>query len=309
MAETPLPIGIGDSIVQGRFIASHEAFVREFPNLQGLSDKMFKMTLEGYNGVTETEPVEPEIAEETALRLAQIIVHYLARTIFDAFGDLLLLAGNGRGFAAMTMLRVMYEHLVTAAFIAQNPAEAKRFDDNASLQKGKIWNRTVAVVPDVKDMLTPEDVQRIEDLYAEAKAQQKTEMCNKCGQPKTGEAWTRASVEEMASKVDASSGSSLQRLYTTCFLIPTSFIHPTAFGLESRSGRVEDGFVYRELSEPEAHNAVLRGHALMLRLLKLQNSYFKLGLDDELAERWQVFPAIWGGALVDPSSGIEGKND
>jgi hypothetical protein len=46
MAETHLPIGIGDSIVQGRFIASHEAFVREFPNVQGLSDKMFKMTLE-----------------------------------------------------------------------------------------------------------------------------------------------------------------------------------------------------------------------------------------------------------------------
>ena len=242
-----------------------------------------------------------ELAEETNLRLAQIIVHYLARTVFDAFGDLLILAGNGRGFSAMTMLRVMYEHLVTAAFIAQNPAEAKRFDDNAKLQKGKIWKRTVAVVPDAKDLLTPEDIQRIEDAYSEAKAQQKSEVCNKCGLIKTVEAWTRASAEEMAQKVDASAGTDLTKLYGACFLIPTSFIHPTAFGLELRSGRIDDGLVFRDLSEPEAHNAVLRGHGLVLRLLKLQNSYFKLGQDAELAERWKAFPVIWSGAAVEPN--------
>ena len=41
--------------------------------------------------------------------------------------------------------------------------------------------------------------------------------------------------------------------------------------------------------------------ALVLRLLKLQNSYFKLGLDDELAERWKAFPVIWSGAAVEPN--------
>jgi hypothetical protein len=106
----------------------------------------------------------------------------------------------------------------------------------------------------------------------------------------------------MAQKVDAANaGSSLQKLYTSCFLIPTSFIHPTAFGLELRSGKIEDELIYRDLSEPEAHNAVLPGHGLALRMLKLQNSYFKLGLDEELAERWKVFPVIWGGAAVGPN--------
>jgi len=303
MAERALPISVGDSRVQGRFIATHEAFLREFPEILDLFNKMFELTLQRYNEIPDTEPTAPELAEETNVRLAQIIVHYLARTVFDAFGDLLILACNGRGFSAMTLLRVMYEHMVTAAFIAQNPAEAKRFDDNARLQKGKIWNRTVAVVPDAKDLLTPEDIQKIEEAYSEAKAQQKSEVCKKCGQPTTGEAWTRASVEEMAQKVDANagSGSSLRKLYATCFLIPTSFIHPTALGLELRSGRVDDGLVFRDLAEPEANKAVLRGHGIVLRLLKLQNSYFKLGLDDELAERWKAFPVVWSGATVDPN--------
>jgi hypothetical protein len=304
MADTSLPIGVGDTIVQRRFIATHEAFLREFPEILSLFNKMFALTLERYNEVPHTEPTGPELAEETNVRLAQIIVHYLARTVFDAFGDLLILAGNGRGFAAMMTLRVMYEHLVTAAFIAHNPDEAKRFDDNAGLQKGKVWNRTVEIVPNAKDLLTPEDVQKIQEAYLEAKARQKTEICKKCGQPITVDAWTRATVEEMAKKVDANAGSdsNLQKLYGPCYLVPTAFIHPTAFGLEMRSGRIDDGLVYRDLSEPEAHDAVLRGHGLALRVLKLQNSYFKLGLNEELAERWKVFPVIWSRAEVAPTS-------
>lgn len=303
MADASLPIGVGDSAVQKRFIEEHEAFLREFPDILRLFNQMFSLTLERYNQLPQRGLAESTDSEDTNLRLAQIIVHFLARIVFDAFGDLLILAGNGRGFAAMMMLRVMYEHLVTAAFIAQNPTEAKRFDDNAKLQKGKVWNRIVAVAPNAKDLLTPDDIQKIQEAYAEAKAQQNAEICKKCGRAITVDAWTRASVEEMAQKVDANAGSdsSLQKLYGPCFLVPTSYIHPTALGLQLRSGTIDGGLVYRDLSESEAHTAVLRGHGVVLRMLKLQNAYFKLGLDDELAERWRMFPVIWSGAEVAPS--------
>jgi hypothetical protein len=300
VAEQPLPISVGDMAAQKRFISMHEGFLREFPQIQKLASKMFALTLEHYNERPQTELEEPQLAEQNSLRLAQIIVHYLARTVFDAFGDLLVLAGNGRGIAARVMLRIMYEHLVTAAFLAQYPAGAKRFDDNASIQKIKIWNRTVRILPEVKTIIAPEEIQKLEDASKEAKALLKAETCKKCGQPITGEAWTRASVEEMAQKVDADSGSNLTPLYTACFLVPTAFIHPTAVGLESRSGTIDDGLVFKDLSEPEAHDAVMRGHGLILRLLKQQNNYFQLGLDDELSLRWEAFPPIWSGALVEP---------
>lgn len=100
MVEQPLPISVGDLAVQKRFINSHQGFLREFPEIQKLADKMFALTLEHYNEQPQTELAELQPAEQTSLRLAQIIVHYLARTVFDAFGDLLILAGNGRGIAA-----------------------------------------------------------------------------------------------------------------------------------------------------------------------------------------------------------------
>jgi len=292
-----LPVGVGDAELQKSFISTHESFLREFPEIRALADKAFTLTLEKYNAELPTSMKEDE---GTSIRLAQIIVFYLSRTAFDAFGDLLILAGNGRGFAARMMLRVMYEHLVTAAFISQNPSEARRFDESAGLQKGKIWNRTVELVPQVKGTMTPEQIQKVEESFENAKAQLKAETCKKCNQPITQEAWTRASVEEMAQKADAATGSRLANLYTTCFLVPTFFIHPTAFGLESRSGRVEDGVVFRDISEHEAHDATMRGHGLVLRLLKLLNSYFNLGLDTQLDARWSAFPQIWNGALPDP---------
>jgi len=198
------------------------------------------------------------------------------------------------------MLRIMYEHLVTGAFISQYPAEAKRFDDNASIQKIKIWNRTLEILPEVKNLVAAEEIQKLDEASKQVRALIKTEVCKTCGRPITGDAWTRASVEEMARKVDADTGSRLFQLYAACFLVPTSFIHPTAFGLESRSGTLDGGLVFKDLSEPEAHDAVMRGHGLILMLMKQQNSYFTLGLDDELVARWDAFPRIWNGALVEP---------
>src|SRR6185437_15258933 len=207
MCEHPLPIGIGDREVQQRFIATHEVFLREFPDMRALADKMFDLTLERYN--------EPSEADNTELRLAQIIVFYLGRTTFDDFGDLLLLAGNGRGIGAKKLLRGMYEHLVTAGFISQNPAEATVFNDHAAIEKGKIWHRLVGLDPKLKAESTPEELQGIEERFQKAQAQVKSEMCKKCGQPITQEAWTRVSVDTMASKVDAESGTDLAKLYAS----------------------------------------------------------------------------------------------
>src|SRR6185437_4571093 len=113
MCEHPLPIGIGDREVQQRFIATHEVFLREFPDMRALADKMFDLTLERYN--------DPSEADNTELRLAQIIVFYLGRTPFDDFRALLLIAANGTCTITKKLLRRMYDHLATAGFISQNP--------------------------------------------------------------------------------------------------------------------------------------------------------------------------------------------
>jgi hypothetical protein len=297
MTQNPLPVRVGDVEAQKRFIAAHEAFLREFPEIDALRLKMFNMARKKY----EQEPDEQAVAAESTQegmqkRLSQVFVFCLLEVVFDDFGELLILAGNGKGFGAQKNLRGMYEHLVTAAFLAQNPAESVNFNDHAPIEKGKIWNRVLAINPSLPDEFTPEEVQGLHDRYREAKEKLKSGLCTRCGQPKTQEAWTREALDLMAAEVDAATGTDFAKLYTSCYLMPTFISHPTAFGLQVRL-RSADQIVYlREESEHEATDSVMRGHGLVLRLLTLMNKCFELGLEVELNARWDAFPVIWGHA-------------
>ncbi len=291
---------VGDSTIHKSFLDSHVPFLREFGEVQRLADKMWDMALEKYNEPPQTEPKGQELEKYTALRLAQIIVFYLARTTFDAVNDVFILAGNCRGYAAKMMLRSMYEHLVTASLIALKPEEAKPFDDQAAIQKWKIWSRTLTVIPQVKDTVPAENIAKLDEHQKQIRTQMKSEICKTCKQPITREAWTRVSVDTMAEQVDGATGTSLAKLYAPCYLMPTALMHPTPFGLETRLENTEAGLVYKDLPEAEAHDSLMRAHGLVLRLFELTNTYFSLGLDAELSTRWEAFPKIWNGALVDP---------
>jgi hypothetical protein len=193
---------VGDSAIHKRFLDSHVPLLQEFPALQSLADKMWDAALDRYNEPLDHAPVGEELEKATALRLAQIIVFYLARASFDCFYDIFLLAGNGRGFAAKMMLRPMHEHLVTATFIAIKPDEAKHFNDHASVEKWKMWIRTLEAVPQAGGLVPAEDVEELKRKQQEVRDQLKSEICKKCGTPKTQEAWTRVALDNMAEEVD-----------------------------------------------------------------------------------------------------------
>jgi hypothetical protein len=293
---------VGDSTTHRKFLDAHVPFLREFTEVQKLDDKMRNAALEKFNKPPETEPEGQDLQGQNAVRLAQIVVLYLARTTSDLLNDILILAGNTRGFAAKMMLRPMYEHLVTASFIALKPEEAKRFNDHAAIEKWKLWDRTIKVVPQIENAVPAEKIADLDEQQKQVRAQLKSEICKTCKQPVTQEAWTRVSVETMAQQVDEATSSSLAKLYGPCYLMPTALMHPTAFGLEARLDRNEEGFGYKDLPEDEAHDALMRAHGLILRLFKLMNSYFSLGLDSELQARWNAFPIIWNRAQVDPAT-------
>jgi hypothetical protein len=290
-----IPIAVGDAEAQKRFLASHEPFLREYHELDTLLKKVFMRAF-----VTSTHQVtkiseglklspEEQIKAED-LMMAVPVVFSLGRIAADDFGELLTLAGNGRGIGAYKILRGMYERVVTAAFIAKNPAEARPFLIHSYIQRWKLWKRTVEIKPEIEKQVPPQEIQELEHEYSEARKQMKAEICKTCGQPNTQEAWTRTNLDTMATHTDPS----LAVAYAYCYLLPTFHAHATAFGLESRFTHTEKGYSYKELSEGEAHSAVLNGHGLILRLLKQQNSYFNLGLDAEIEARWKMFPQIWG---------------
>ncbi len=290
-----LPVGVGNAASQERFIREHEAFLREHEHIHSLLTKVFIRCLpqpseEEIRKLEHLSDSDPSVVGFEDKVMADRLVFYLGRTAADDFGELLILSVNGYGIGALKILRGMYERIVTAAYIAKNPSEARVFVEDDAIKKWKLWREYVTVMPKLKTRYAEEQVRELEERCNRIRAKRKEDICAKCGQPKTQEAWTRVTMPEMAKRAH----SGLSDIYGSCYLEPTFHLHPTAYGLGTRLRQTEEGgYTFNATTEMEAHRAVVLGHNLILRLLGLQNEYFALGLEAEIQERIDTFSKVW----------------
>lgn len=296
MGEHPISICIGDAEAQRRFVARCEVFLREFSEIQTLFKTALARAAENQSkeSLRTSADAEPSEVTQAEKEIAEVVVVKLSRVVLDDFVELVILAGNGMGFGAKKILRGMYERLVTAAFIAKNPTKAQDFLLYSDIDSGKLWNRTVAAIPGIEVSFNPQKIQELDELYKKAKAQFKTEKCEKCRQPKIRQGWTELGLDAMAGTI----GEDLQKLYSAYYLVPTFHTHATAFDVNSRFPRRPEGSVYMALSEDETDDVVMRGHVLFLTLIRFLNNYFHLSLDGEERIRFGVFCEIWRDRLT-----------
>jgi len=280
-----LPIAVGDRDAQERFIASNRDFLLEHPPLRELLRKVVLRMLrppsqEEYDRLIALGENDPAWITFENKVLADRVVFGLGRVIVDDFGEVIALSGNGRGIGAYKILRGMYESLVTSAYIAKNPFEARPFLEDDAIKKWKLWQRMTEFSPDIKNSLSAEKIAALEAEYHKAKA----------NRPKGQKEWTNVNLSDRAKAVDKN----LYGLYGPCYLEPTFHTHATASGLNTRFRRTDDGLnSYQEITEKEARKALHLAHNLVLFFLAHQNDYFKLGLDNEIQPRFSAFLKIW----------------
>lgn len=290
-----LPIGVGNRESQGEFLRENEEFTREYTRLNVLSSRIF---IRGLPLPDEDEieklrmlPEDDAAVIEFEDRLtAQRIIFFLGRIAADDFGEILILSGNGYGFGASKIVRGMYERVVTAMYIAKDPAEARKFVLQSAIDKFKLWERTVAAFPELAKQTTEEQLRSLKEDNDRARRQLKEPLCPKCRQPMPDAPWTRKGLDAMAREVD----DGLYRLYGQFYLEGTAQSHANSLGMERRlKGSEQGGWTYKDTSEREGKFALNLGHSLFLKMLKLQNEYFRLGLDAEIQERINEYVSIW----------------
>jgi hypothetical protein len=293
-----IPIGIGDPEAQTRFMERYKPFLIEYPEISNLLKKVFLRKLDNppedeikaIDGLADDDPRVLKFDEKV---LASRVIFYLGRIAVDDFSEIITLAGNGRGFGAYKVLRGMYERLVTASFIAMNPTEAQPFMEEESIQNWKLWQSALKIMPEIKDRYSADEITGLEKRYKAAKAKKSESICKRCGQPKTDQAWTRVDLATMAQRADVN----LAVLYGRCYLEPTFHSHATGLSISRRLRRNDDdtGWTFREITEKEARTALHLAHNLILRVLKLHNGYFELGLESEIQSRIDAFQRVWAG--------------
>src|ERR1039458_5861773 len=132
-------------------------------------------------------------------------------------------------FRSYKIVRGMYERTVTAMYLAKHPSEARVFVESSAVMKRNYLGRLKAV-PEMKDRVSDEVMQKVEDNAAAVLAKRRLSTCSKCHQPITKEAWTRVSMDVMAKEVDPFLGLHYHEFY----LETTAQTHPNMFGVERR---------------------------------------------------------------------------
>jgi hypothetical protein len=118
--EALVPVGVGNAPAQQRFFQRHERFFAETPKLVELCNKIFDRTLEPPEANERQALLDANLPDDDPAVVAwedrvtaSNLIFYFGVMACDDFTAVLILSGNGAGFAAFVHLRSIYERLGT----------------------------------------------------------------------------------------------------------------------------------------------------------------------------------------------------
>ena len=231
---------------------------------------------------------------------ADALVFLSGSVVHEDFTEIWVLAGNGLGTGALKILRGMYERTVTAAYLSRFPDEAKRFWDYGSIALRRLINNAKEVygIEQLNQVLSADYVSQANEAYKKVASDFREIVCAGCGTDKEMFSWTKLSLPAMAKKA----GFGLDKCYYNGYSWPTQQAHSTVMAISARLNLMTTGAFFTRDSEPvHAAMATMMGHRLMLTMLRVQDSYFSLGLESEIKEREKEYTAAWPNSEYDPS--------
>jgi hypothetical protein len=88
---------------------------------------------------------------------------------------------------------------------------------------------------------------------------------------------------------------SLDEFYYLAYFLPTMHSNATSMSIDQRLKHYEnDSIGFDEISQSEIEDkALIISHHLIIRLIEIQNSYFNLGLNDDLHMLISGFKIVW----------------
>ncbi len=208
--------------------------------------------------------------------VVQKVVFTLGRLAVEDFMEIMVVCGNGYGMAGLKLLRPMFEAMVTARYLRQNPAEAEVFLDYHHVHQRKALRLAETVGIDLAARIPQAQQDEIEKTYQGIKHRYRQVVCDDCGSERELASWTKKDMVTMAREVGLAG--SILGLY----FLPTLQIHTTPVRLTSRLEETAEGVAFKSGPQREEADAVLTGaHVCLALVIEDQEQQFGLGLDVE----------------------------
>jgi hypothetical protein len=236
--------------------------------------------------------------------LAEELVYFSGVLVAEDFTELWILASNGLGVGGLKILRGMYERTVTAAYISKFPDEASRFWKFGSIAHRRVLNNAKELygTTQLKQLLGEHHFDEVEKNYQEVRCEFEETLCARCETLRVGFTWSKYDLATMANKA----GYGLEHCYWHAYSLPTQHAHSTVLAITSRLKIEPDGNKYFDRA-PEHTFAALAasvGHVVLLRMLRVQDFFFSLALENELTRRESECKAAWPSIEGDYGKGL-----
>jgi hypothetical protein len=233
-------------------------------------------------------------------------VYFYGTLVAEDFMEILLMAVNGYGVAAMKLLRSMYEHTVTLRYLHDHPDEVRAFIAYDHVQQYKLMHPIVETFG--RRVMPPEIVAEVERRYREVKNQFMVTDCKECGTKKVNHTWNKLHFVAMAKKTGA-----IGTLIVPGYFFPLRHAHGTFRAITDRMEEKDGHLVFQRESQPKlADDALMTAHNCILVALEIQKERFKIeGLETEIQGCLRDWAAIWAPESTFPEddgdSGLEVK--
>jgi hypothetical protein len=280
-----------------------DSFIFGFSNEWTFFQKQHPKFVEALDSLADT-------GQKTIKRLfvpntpAEELIFFSGVLVLEEFAELWVLAGNGCGVGALKILRGMYERTVTAAYISKFPEEASRFWIFGAIAYRRVLNnvREIYGLEQLKEILGADHFDEAEKNYQEVRHDFEETLCRRCEIFRVAFSWSQFDLATMAKKA----GYGLAQCYWGAYSIPTQQAHSTVLAITSRLKVEADGSRYfdRSAEYPSAALAASMGHVVLLKMLRIQDSFFSLGLAAEIAQREAECKDAWPGIECDFGMGM-----
>jgi hypothetical protein len=218
------------------------------------------------------------VREFTTTTPAETAIHFLGRLCIEDFMELICLAANGYGIGALKILRGLYERVVTASYLADNPDEADLFLDFRFVSRHKDLQAYLAGgTPDQKWL---DQAEKAKKDFEKVKEKFEVDNCKECGTKRTNHTWCKFDFVSMAKRT------ALGKLLAQAYYVPLNHAHSTSRAVTARLKlSPSNQILFESGPQPnDADEALKVAHAVMIELIGVQARFFKMPELEKLYE-------------------------
>jgi Family of unknown function (DUF5677) len=238
---------------------------------------------------------------------ADMCVYGLGRLCLEDFTEIVFLAEHNYGYAALKLLRGLYERAVSNEIIAENPGvEARRFVDFFPVADHKFNNRAATFYKNWNENPVVKTARaNMGDAYKNKIDGYKYEPCVTCKRSALT-SWTELDLNSLARSLGQSTnnaelkklGKELDHAHFCCATIPNDYIHASIVPIMRRLSRGPE-----EAAMDPARFALSYAHIVILLALDTQDRHFKLRLDSAIEQCHKDRILAWPVPVPDPTTG------